>query len=85
MSTPKDGGPAFPVLEYEFKASGDLHPSPTMQPGMSLRDYFAAAAVTGVIHGAISAGLTGDDRFTYEAVAARAYATGDQMLKQRGE
>lgn len=42
-----DGGPAFPVLSYEYKATGDLHPSPTMQSGMTLRKYFFAKVMQG--------------------------------------
>ena len=43
MSAPKDGGPAFPV-------STGHHPDTMMKDpriGMTLRDYFAAAAMTG--------------------------------------
>lgn len=37
----KDGGPAFPVQFPDNKNTA---------PGMTLRDYFAAAAVTGYLH-----------------------------------
>ena len=73
MSTPKDGGPAFPITGYP------------RDPGMTLRDYFAAAALPGIITGAVVAGLGPDDKHTYDTVAARAYAQADQMLRLRKE
>ena len=40
-----DGGPAFPAWRQEYDI--DLNPVPN--PGMTLRDYFAAAALTGLV------------------------------------
>lgn len=42
MNEPKDGGPAFPCEGGDMSG---LHAS----PGMSLRDYFAAHAITGIL------------------------------------
>lgn len=44
-----DGGPAFPALSYEYKAAGDLHPSPTMQSGMSLRVHCAVTVLPALV------------------------------------
>jgi hypothetical protein len=42
-TTPKDGGPAFPVPGYQTSDGGViLHHEGS--PGMTLRDYFAVAA-----------------------------------------
>ena len=78
MSKPKDGGPAFPVLEYEYKATGDLHPSPTMQPGMTLRDWFAGRALTGML-------ANPDCGQSNEKIADWAYRIADAMLEERGK
>ncbi len=66
-----NGGPAFP----------GLHPSKECRyndPGMTLRDYFAAKAITGLI------ASTPYDRVLNPAgVAQEAYAVADAMLKAR--
>lgn len=59
-STRKDGGPAFPS-DY--------------QQGMSLRDYFAAAALTGLITRQTSG-------FTFEEMAKQAYRQADCAIKE---
>ena len=66
---PKDGGPAFPV-----GLSADQHADIA---GMNLRDYFAAAALTGTL-----AGPTGGPN-TYEGLADAAYSAADAMLAAR--
>ncbi len=63
-TTLKDGGPAFPVLPY-YK-------------GMTLRDYFAAAALQGFI--------AGRDSYTPTFEAANwAYEQADEMLAERAK
>ena len=61
------GGPAFPWC-------GDLNDCPTINLGMTLRDYFAAAALANEYtqHGGNPA-----------AVAQWAYAVADAMLEAR--
>jgi hypothetical protein len=61
MSAPTDGGPAFPV---EFGTAG-----------MTLRDWFAGMALSGLI-------ITGDERHE-ECVAKDAFAHADAMLTHR--
>jgi hypothetical protein len=60
------GGPAFPVHEYSFGRE---------LTGMTLRDYFAAAALCGLVaDGAVS---------TFDLAATESYNFADAMLKAR--
>jgi len=66
MTTPiNDGGPAFPV-PYEF-----------MGTGMSLRDYFAAKAMQGM--------LADPDVTPNMRTAQTAYEMADAMLRARSQ
>lgn len=60
----------FPVLDLEK----------TQWCGMTLRDYFAAAAIQSVSCGIIATANTGT---TEESLAATAYSMADAMLKER--
>lgn len=60
-----DGGPAFPV-PYEF-----------MGPGMSLRDYFAAKAMQGM--------LADPEVIPNMGTAQTAYEMADAMLRARSQ
>jgi len=73
MSTPNDGGPAFPIQPFR-QPNGDFDWG---RDGMTLRDYFAAAALTGV--------LAAHKNYSPEGLAASndAYAIADAMLAQR--
>lgn len=64
----KDGGPAFPV------GSGDMR-DPT---GMTLRDYFAAKAMQGLM-------ASPADPESMEVAAKWSYKLADAMLKAREE
>ncbi|MEP6658012.1 MAG: hypothetical protein ABJC33_12300 [Betaproteobacteria bacterium] len=55
----------------------------TGQPGMPLRDYFAAAALTGLC-GAENTRQSASLRSTQESTAVLAYAFADAMLAARG-
>ena len=59
--TPTDGGAAFPVAH-----------SYLIQPGMSLRDYFAAKAMQALAQGNY-----------FDATARQAYMIADAMLRER--
>ena len=61
-----DGGPAFPSSIVD----DSLH-----VPGMTLRDYFAAKAMQGLMQYA----------YTHADRASVAYKVADAMLKERGE
>ncbi len=67
MSTDKQtGGPAFPTPRYE---RGDMY-----SLGMTLRDYFAAKAMQGVVHRSV----------VDESMCAKwAYEMADAMLRAR--
>lgn len=70
MSTPKDGGPAFP------------HPSSTaFGPGMSLRDWFAGQAIAGLCADPSNHKLFADK----DEAAVSAYAIADVMLAERAK
>lgn len=68
-----DGGPAFPCVYYS-EPIGSIGPQLTIKGGMTIRDYFAAAALPSVdqrSHG------TPDD------IAMECYQLADAMLKAR--
>jgi len=63
-----DGGPAFPGMTY-ISQDGKKNPE-----GMTLRDYFAAAALQG---------MNLDFNFSCTTYAMDAYLIADAMLKAR--
>jgi hypothetical protein len=67
---PKDGGPAFPFREQDGEGGYERF------PGMSLRDYFAAAAMQGWCACPTTAG-------TEQDAAELAYKYADAMLAAR--
>ena len=76
--TQNDGGPAFPRGASEV---ADIDPG---AEGVSLRDYFAASAISGLIsdvsrHG--DGGYEGDADW----IASEAYSIADAMIAERGE
>lgn len=86
MNTRDDGGPAF---SEPWTNDGDLNctapdgqlvpPGYTVQMrGMSLRDYFAATALQGML-----AGWPVDAKAPEEKIAARCYSFADAMLAAR--
>jgi hypothetical protein len=73
------GGPAFPhKLESKTPAGDNLFlVTPGDEPGMSLRDYFAAKAMQGLVENANWRGMPED------ALAKAAYDMANAMLKAR--
>ena len=67
-----DGGPAFPHPEIDFEVTIQA------SSGMTLRDYFAAAALRGLMAAHTSGGCLVDDLY-----AKYAYDLADAMLKAR--
>ncbi len=63
-----DGGPAFPSRPAD------------MESGMTLRDYFAAKAMQGLLAQSNGTALSSD----VSIAAEYAYKTADAMLKARG-
>ena len=71
------GGPAFPVSTAN-ETEGHQDGAITWQfPGMTLRDYFAAKAMQGLLNESNA----GDGNWEIEAIAA--YKIADAMLKER--
>jgi hypothetical protein len=82
-----DGGPAFPHSSQPLDAQGNPMCGEHSEWGMTLRDYFAAAALTGICaHAtAIKQGMeqTGDEAPQFAADSA--YEVADAMLAARKE
>ena len=74
MSVPINDAPAFPCVFYS-EPIGSIGPQLTIKGGMTLRDYFAAAALQGIL--ANGGGASWDDDATH------AYLCADAMLKAR--
>ncbi len=80
--TPKDGGTAFPHLNPNFDGNWDKEPC---RGGMTLRDYFAAAALQGWL-----ASYNGEyphpaDDDCQHSVAILSYRMADAMLAAKKE
>jgi len=71
--TQKDihGGPAFPVVHNNWTKTG-----------MTLRDYFAAKAMQGMMTSARYTGIIGVNNYEH-SIANQAYQMADAMLKAR--
>ena len=77
MSVPINDAPAFPCVYYS-EPIGSIGPQLTIKGGMSIRDYFAAAALQGLLSSIQPNQLwSGDD------VSIVCYRTADAMLKAR--
>lgn len=73
----KDGGPAFPT-PFAGHCGNESHADPCgcyMDSGMSLRDFFAAVAMNGI--------LSREVGVPREAVAKLSYQYAENMLKER--
>ena len=86
MSANNDGGPAFPVVQSSTTSSSEERLAFSVLPGMTLRDYFAAAALPGIYNAAIAhAQIGGAKPFSREFIAASVYAIADAMLAERAK
>lgn len=80
MSNTNTGGPAFPVADpFAVKCPPTDAEALRLQQGMTLRDYFAAKAMQGLLAQAMGTALGSDPKYAAEY----AYATADAMLKAR--
>ncbi len=70
MSNTNTGGPAFPAPITK--------PLENYYPGISVRDYFAAKAMQGLL-----AGIESGKEHQVVFIPATAYAMADEMLKAR--
>ena len=66
------GGPAFPANHFDM-AEGEH--------GMTLRDYFAAKAMQGLLAGLLANGMD----LEWENISVNSYREADAMLKTRGQ
>ncbi len=71
------GGPAFPCMPPQDTAAGIAVGYPFPDSGMTIRDYFAAKAITGFLRAGDDSLVSADD------VAAEAYKLADAMLRAR--
>lgn len=78
MSSKDTGGQAFPCFERGSAGAGPLD---LTDPGMTLRDYFAAKAMQGLLAQSCGSAM-GSDPING---AQYAYAMADAMLKARTE
>jgi hypothetical protein len=73
--TDKTGGNAFPQTFNKTEEDGRV--ATITRYGMTLRDYFAAKAMQGIVANPNAQGLS------YEAISMRAFAQADAMMKAR--
>ncbi len=93
MKTPDDGGPAFPIATEHVQTISNQNGEPVAtvsrnlgtHPGLSLRDYFAAAALMGYLAGRNN--TRAENPYNFEALQAAkgCYAYADAMLDARKE
>jgi hypothetical protein len=76
-TTSNDGGPAFPVSPPPTIPNGYYYHA---EAGMTLRDYFAAAALQGLLASPDTVGTAG-----FVAYAYHAYQYADAMLAERAK
>jgi hypothetical protein len=84
MQTKDDGGPAFPLPSEQAANGRGYRP---MHGGMSLRDYFAAKAMNGLVAADAVSRFAHQYSVTAEKAAAAvtksAYTMADAMLEAR--
>lgn len=84
----KDGGPAFPSLHYKAVEFGEEGRDYAAFEGMTLRDYFSAKAMQGIL---ASEGrpfpreLKKDQDTLASWLADQSYFMADAMLKERSK
>jgi hypothetical protein len=79
-----DGGPAFPIdlKNLEEEVSHGFEGITTWPMGMSRRDYFAAAALSGGLEQGVEDEMSMGWWHSPAKIAERAYAIADAMLRQ---
>jgi hypothetical protein len=78
MSEIDDGGAAFPIDSYMLNPNATEKEIKKAQ-SMTLRDYFAAAALTGFLAN------SNNELIRFHEIASDAYNTADAMLAARKE
>ena len=83
MTTKNTGGPAFPGTFYDRDSTGEYQPR-EQYDGMTLRDYFAAKAMQGMLSlDSTNDYLLKDLEAGHESLAIGSYLVADAMLKER--
>lgn len=75
----RDGGPAFPCDPFIASKPGHESVAKRLAEGMSLRDYFAARAMQGMINSQAYE----DGGWEQSDIAKQAYELADAMLRTR--
>lgn len=85
MSARDTGGPAFPVIDCSQNlTTGETTAHQAVWSGVTVRDYFAAAALPAIVAKLQSAGVPDfDELFAVHAVMA--YSQADAMLAERAK
>jgi hypothetical protein len=78
MSAKYDGGPAFPTEQHETQNGGW---NQTYEQGMTMRDYFAAKAMQGLLSQSMGTAPSSSVKFGAEY----AYQMADAMLAERAK
>lgn len=83
----KDGGPAFPhMAKAHYQGMGRVVTEHITENGMSLRDYFAAAALQGFVRSWSESAMIPDDDLRHKlfpSFTRAAYEVADAMLTER--
>ena len=81
-----DGGPAFPVIGGHSQSFGPFGETDSLTIGMSLRDYFAAKAMQGMLaYPGCSQRGSHHNNNAPDGAALMAYGYADAMLLERAK
>lgn len=86
MSNKDNGGPAFPMADFDNQTfqHQTVDELKRLLSGMSLRDYFAAKAMQGILAGVLADGSSFGTDLEFP-VADAAYKAADAMLAERSK
>ena len=79
--TTNTGGPAFPTARVNINGVDEQDGISAFGAGMTLRDYFAAKAMEGIL--ASNTEHEHEDAHIFDAIAEASYKQADAMLKAR--
>ena len=77
----KDGGAVFPFIVYHSEGRGSSVEGSYMDKGLTLRDWFAGQALSGLAVDYINQ----PEDLTIEVMAKHAYTIADAMIEARGK
>ncbi len=79
-----DGGPAYPYIIETSHAPSGAPISTNIFPGMSLRDWFAGMALSGMLS-APNLKISGSNQVNEQSFALASYLVADAMLLERSK